>query len=99
MSATERTCPNGHTYFKSTDCPTCPQCEKEKVASDPWFNSLSAPAIRALKNAGIHDPIILSQWRKKDLLALHGFGPSSIPKIEKILSENGLSLSKDDASA
>jgi phosphoserine aminotransferase len=27
---TLRTCKKGHSYSKSTDCPTCPVCEREK---------------------------------------------------------------------
>ena len=26
----KRVCPNGHTYYKSSDCPVCPICENEK---------------------------------------------------------------------
>ena len=25
-----RTCNKGHTYYKSSDCPTCPTCEQER---------------------------------------------------------------------
>ncbi|QDS34810.1 hypothetical protein FPS98_12825 [Brevibacillus brevis] len=27
---TVRTCVNGHSYMKSSDCPTCPICEQER---------------------------------------------------------------------
>lgn len=90
MSTTQRTCPNGHVYHKSSDCPTCPKCEQEKRAADEWFSSLSAPALRALKREGIETPKELSEWSKKALLSLHGLGPSSIPKLEKILADNQL---------
>jgi hypothetical protein len=49
----KRTCPNGHMYYKSSDCPTCPVCEKAKVPAEEAFAVLSAPARRALENKGI----------------------------------------------
>lgn len=26
----QKTCPKGHTFLKSSDCPTCPTCEAAK---------------------------------------------------------------------
>lgn len=28
---TLRTCKKGHRYYKSSDCPVCPACEKERT--------------------------------------------------------------------
>lgn len=53
---------------------------------------LSAPAGRALNNAGITSLADLATWSRKELLALHGVGPSAIPKIEAALAACGLSL-------
>lgn len=90
MKPTKRICDAGHTYYKSSDCPTCPICEAEKRPNEGMMAKLSAPARRALVNAGIHSVEELAKWTEKDLLALHGLGPSSIPKLKQSLSEKGL---------
>jgi len=48
-----RTCAKGHKYYKSSDCPTCPICEKELKPATGFLSILSAPARRALENNGI----------------------------------------------
>lgn len=35
-----RTCEKGHKYYKSSDCPTCPECEQERK---PDAGFLSVP--------------------------------------------------------
>lgn len=92
MTVQQRTCPNGHKYFKSSDCPTCPQCEAERKPGDGFMSVLSAPARRALENAGILTIEQLAGCTRKELLSLHGFGPSAIPKLEAELSKQGLSF-------
>ena len=94
MAATKtlRTCPNGHRYYKSTDCPVCPICESERNADGAPFAALGAPARRALENAGIATPQQLSQYSEKEILKLHGMGPGSLPKMRDILNNNGLSF-------
>ena len=89
---TQRVCKNGHTYFKSSDCPTCPTCEALKKPSSGFQSLLSAPARRALANHQINSLEELSKWSEKELLALHGLGPSTIPKLKVALKENGLQL-------
>jgi predicted RecB family nuclease len=88
-----RTCPSGHHYYKSSSCPVCPQCEKGRVPEEAFLSLLSAPARRALENAGITTLPQLSRHTEKDLLALHGFGPASIPKLRHALKEVGLDFS------
>lgn len=88
----KKICKNGHTFYKSSDCPVCPICEKEKESG--IFVSLSAPARRALENAGIKTLKQLANYSEIDLLQLHGMGPSSIPKIKKLLHQQGLQLKK-----
>ena len=56
-----------------------------KAQPQNWKVQLGKPAQRALENAGIKTLEDLSKWTKKDLLELHGFGPSSLPKIIKYL--------------
>jgi hypothetical protein len=77
----KKTCVNGHVFEKSSDCPTCPVCEKKKSYS-PEFPKLSKPAHRALERAGILKLKDLAKWTEKDLLALHGVGPSAIPPLK-----------------
>lgn len=87
-----RTCSNGHVYYKSSDCPTCPVCASENKPKDGFLSLLPAPARRALINMNIHTLEQLSNYSKKEILDLHGMGPSSIPKLEYALKEAGLTF-------
>ena len=84
-----RTCPRGHDYYKSSECPTCPICEAERKPEDGFLSLLVAPARRALENEGITSLDQLSNYTEADLLALHGLGPSSIPKLRGALEAAG----------
>jgi predicted RecB family nuclease len=87
---TRRTCPKGHTFLKSTDCPTCPKCEAEKAKAGFFVDGLSAPARRALQGAGVDSLKKLARHSETDILALHGMGPSAIPKLRAALKAQGL---------
>ena len=65
---------------------------KENMEKKPKdeFPKTSAPTSRALANAKIKTLKDLSKWTEKDLLQLHGIGPSSIPILRKALKERGL---------
>jgi predicted RecB family nuclease len=89
---TLRICKKGHKYYKSSDCPVCPICAAEEKPEEEILAVVGAPARRALQNAGISNAKQLSKWSKKELLQLHGFGPSSIPRLEAVLTKQGLSL-------
>ena len=89
-----RTCPNGHVYNKSSDCPVCPICEKEHAPKDGWLSLLSAPARRAVEEEGISDLKKLAQWTEKEVLALHGVGPASLPVLREALTQEGLEFKK-----
>lgn len=91
---TSRICPEGHRYYKSSDCPTCPVCEEKRKPENVFLSVLAAPARRALENAGIRTLKQLSAYGESELLALHGMGPSSIPKLKKVLAENKMSFRK-----
>jgi predicted RecB family nuclease len=91
---TLRTCPKGHTYHKSSDCPTCPQCEAEKKPKDGFLAQLSAPARRALESIGATTVKKLAKHTKEEIMQLHGMGPSSLPKLKKALTDEGLSFKK-----
>jgi hypothetical protein len=87
-----RTCPQGHQYYKSSDCPTCPICQQERKPASGFLSELSTPARRALEGAGITTLKQLSQYSEKDILALHGMGPSSIPKLRRALKAEKLAF-------
>jgi hypothetical protein len=90
----KRTCPNGHIYYKSSDCPVCPYCEDERKPAGGFLSTLSAPARRALERQGIKTPKQLSRYNEKEILALHGMGPGSIQKLRDALKAQGLSFKK-----
>jgi predicted RecB family nuclease len=87
-----RVCNNGHTYYKSSDCPTCPKCEQERKPDNGFLALLSAPARRALENNGITTLKQLSNFSEKEVLKLHGMGPASLPKLRTALQNEGLSF-------
>ncbi len=87
---TRPTCPNGHSFIKSTDCPTCPKCEAEKAKAGFFVGGLSAPARRALQGAGVDSLKKLARHSEKDILALHGMGASALPKLNAALKAAGL---------
>ena len=89
---TQKTCKKGHQFFKSSDCPTCPVCEEARKPKDGFLALLAAPARRALENNGINTLEQLSTYREKEILNFHGIGPSPLPKLKKVLKENGLSF-------
>ena len=91
---TLRTCDNGHQYYKSSDCPTCPECEKARKPEDGFLSRLAAPARRALENNGITTLQQLSTYSEKEILKLHGMGPASLPKLRAALEEGGLGFKK-----
>ncbi|WP_195575541.1 RNA polymerase alpha subunit C-terminal domain-containing protein [Paenibacillus sp. 1001270B_150601_E10] len=93
MSASNlKICSKGHQYVKKSDCPTCPICEQERKPSNGFLSLLSAPARRALEHQGITTLQQLSSYSEKEILALHGMGPASMPKLRNALQEQGLSF-------
>ncbi|QWG62550.1 RNA polymerase alpha subunit C-terminal domain-containing protein [Bacillus mycoides] len=90
--ATLRTCDQGHEYYKNSDCPTCPTCEKERKPKEGFLSLLSAPARRALEHHGITTEAELSKNSEKEILKLHGIGAASLPKLRAALEDKGLSF-------
>jgi hypothetical protein len=88
----KKTCPKGHVYYKSTDCSTCPICEAKRKPKEGFYSLLSAPARRALEREGIDDVKKLARFTEKEILKLHGLGPSTIPKLKRALEKEGLSF-------
>jgi hypothetical protein len=94
VNGTLRVCTQGHRYYKSSDCPTCPVCESEREPAAEFMKMVSAPARRALEREGIKTLKQLSEYSEKELLALHGIGPGAIPKLKIELKKNGLTFRK-----
>jgi DNA-directed RNA polymerase alpha subunit len=92
---TLRTCSKGHKYYKSSDCPTCPICEKERKPQSGLLADLSAPARRALENNGIDSLEKLSELTEKQVLKFHGIGKTSIPKLKAALNKKGLDFKSE----
>ena len=90
--STARICPKGHRYFKSSDCPTCPQCEKERAPKTGFMAMLGAPARRALEREGVATEKQLAQYTEAQVLALHGIGPASLPKLRCALELSGFTF-------
>ena len=84
-------CPNGHTFYKSSDCRTCPKCEaaasQSLKAADDFLSHFAAPARRALQSAGITTLAKLSKTKPNDLQNLHGIGPNAMKVIQRLLKE------------
>jgi predicted RecB family nuclease len=89
---TLKTCKNGHQFFKSSDCPTCLICEEKLKPKDNFLSLLGAPARRALEHNGITTLEELSKYSKKQVLNFHGMGKSTIPKLEKLLSDKKITF-------
>lgn len=85
-----RTCKNGHRYSKSIDCPVCPVCEFERKSQDDFLSLFSAPARRALEHHSIVSAIELATYTEAEVMAFHGIGKSSLPKLKEALSVAGL---------
>lgn len=52
-----------------------------------FIGKLSFPAKRALENEGIKSVEKLAGYTEKEIISLHGIGPSSLPVMKKALNE------------
>ncbi len=89
-----KTCPNGHQFYKTSDCPVCPICEIERKPNEGFLSVIAAPARRALANAGIATLHQLSNFTEKEVKALHGMGPNAVMKLKAELTKSGLTFKK-----
>lgn len=87
-------CSKGHRFYKSSDCPTCPVCEKERKPTEGFLSLLSAPARRALEGKNITTLKKLAKYSEKEILELHGVGKTSIPILLNALASEGLTFRK-----
>jgi len=83
---TLRTCENGHKYYKSSDCPSCPVCEAQRKPDSGFLSLLSSPARNALVHEGITSVEKLAGYSEKKILSIHGIGPASLPALRKALA-------------
>ncbi len=87
-----RTCPNGHTYYKSSDCSTCPVCENQYKPMSGFLSKLSAPARRAFGNKQITFLQKLSEFKQAEILKPHVIEPTTVAKLQEALQAEGLSF-------
>ncbi len=87
-----RICEKGHKYYKSSDCQSCPTCDKESKPDSGFLSKLSSPARNALVHEGIDTLQKLSKYTEKEILKIHGIGPASLPTLRTSLEEEGLSF-------
>lgn len=87
-----RVCEKGHKYYKSSECPSCPTCDKENKPKSGFLSKLSSPARNALVHEGIDTLQKLSKYTEKEILKIHGIGPASLPIMRTSLEGEGLSF-------
>lgn len=87
-----KVCAQGHVFYKSSDCPTCPTCEAAKRPAGGFLSELAAPARRALQGAGLTTLAKLSRKSEAEVGELHGMGPNALGKLRASLKEAGLSF-------
>ena len=89
MTRQRKVCPQGHVFFKTPGCSTCPRCEAARRPKEGFLAELAAPARRALENAGLTTLAKLSKKTEAQLLELHGMGPDAIAKLRKVMKKDG----------
>lgn len=87
---TLRVCDQGHEYYKSTDCPTCPVCELENKPKTGFLAKLNTPASRTLIENGIDTLEKVANYAENEILNFHGIGKSTIKTLKLLLEESGL---------
>ncbi len=89
-------CPQGHTFEKTSNCPTCPVCaqNENKQAYANGFPRIGAPAYRALKEHKISLDD-LPAYTEEQLLELHGIGPRAVRILREYLQEKGKSFTSN----
>ena len=73
---------------------TAPQCAVPYLPESGFLARLGAPARRALEHAGITTLALLAQHSERQILALHGVGPKTIPTLSQALDDAGLAFAK-----
>ncbi|HNR06299.1 MAG TPA: DUF1801 domain-containing protein [Saprospiraceae bacterium] len=86
----KKTCPRGHVFNKSSDCPVCPVCASLARPREGFLSKISAPARRALEAKGILELSQLSKYTEQEILSLHGIGNKAMIELRLALEEKGL---------
>jgi hypothetical protein len=81
----EKRCSKGHVFFKTTNCPVCPICEKTRIPITDFLSLFPAPARRALENHGVTSLEHLVAIPESEFLSYQGFGPSSIKIVRRLV--------------
>lgn len=91
-----KVCKNGHTFEKTSDCPTCPTCAKEELitAYKNGFPKIGSPAYFALKDKKIN-LTDLPKYTEKQLLEIHGIGPKAVEILKEYLGNRGKAFVKN----
>jgi hypothetical protein len=64
----------------------------KRAPKDGFLATLGAPARRALEREGLTTLAKLSERTEKQILTLHGMGPSTLPRLKKALEAAGLAF-------
>ncbi|QCR32278.1 RNA polymerase alpha subunit C-terminal domain-containing protein [Lysinibacillus sp. SGAir0095] len=91
-----RVCDKGHRYYKSSECQSCPTCNKENKPKSGFLSKLSSPARNALIHEGIDTLQKLAKYTEREILSLHGIGPASLPILRTSLEEEGLTFKENN---
>jgi hypothetical protein len=62
------------------------------IDDETGFPKISAPARRALDDAGLTELGLLTDVSEPELRRLHGMGPSAIRALRQALADRGLAL-------
>lgn len=89
-----KVCPEGHVFYKTPGCSSCPRCEAARKPEDGFLAELAAPARRALEGAGLATLARLAKKSEAQVRELHGMGPNAIAKLRAALKTDGLSFRK-----
>ncbi|HET9475666.1 MAG TPA: hypothetical protein VFO82_17325 [Steroidobacteraceae bacterium] len=85
-------CRQGHVFYKTPGCNTCPKCEAAKRPTEGFMAELAAPALRALEGAGLTTLPRLSRKSEAQVRELHGMGPNAIGRLHAALDKAGLAF-------
>jgi DNA-directed RNA polymerase alpha subunit len=88
----KKVCDKGHTFYKTSDCPSCPVCAQEEKPKTGLLSRVNAPVRNAFKHEGILTAEQLAQYSEKEILSLHGVGKASMPILREVLAEKGLAF-------
>lgn len=84
-----KVCTQGHVFYKSSDCPTCPRCEAARRPKQGFLAELAAPARRALAGAGLTTLARLAKKSEHEVRELHGMGPNALSRLRVLLRKEG----------